>query len=88
MAAGRYGGPVRVILMNDGSTDAHRSSWPKPAMAGFRHADGQVYDGRHGGKSESLNAALALTTSDLVVRIDADTIIGEWSLVLHAALVR
>jgi cellulose synthase/poly-beta-1,6-N-acetylglucosamine synthase-like glycosyltransferase len=80
VAAGRYGGPVRVILMNDGSSD-HTKELSEAVMGGFRHADGHVYDGRHGGKSEALNAALALTTSDLVVRIDADTIIGEWSLV-------
>ena len=49
-------------------------------MAAFTHATGEVHDGRHGGKSESLNAALALTRADLIVRIDADTIVGEWSL--------
>jgi cellulose synthase/poly-beta-1,6-N-acetylglucosamine synthase-like glycosyltransferase len=79
VAAGRYGGPVHVILINDGSVDSTRDL-STTAMAAFLHADGRVVDGRHGGKSESLNAALALTTSDLVVRIDADTIVGEWSL--------
>ena len=78
-AAGRYGGPIRVILMNDGSTDGTRDL-ALATIASFRHATGEVHDGRHGGKSESLNAALALATSDIVVRIDADTIIGEWSL--------
>ena len=78
-AATRYGGTVRVILMNDGSNDGTRAL-ALAAMARFRSATGQVFDGRHGGKSESLNAALALTTSELVVRIDADTIVGEWSL--------
>ena len=78
-AASRYGGPVRVILMNDGSTDGTREL-ALATMAGFAHATGEVHDGRHGGKSESLNAALALTRADLIVRIDADTIIGEWSL--------
>ncbi len=80
VAAGRYGGPVRVILMNDGSSDRTKEL-AEATMHGFRHAHGHVYDGRHGGKSEALNAALALTTSDVVVRIDADTIVGEWSLV-------
>jgi cellulose synthase/poly-beta-1,6-N-acetylglucosamine synthase-like glycosyltransferase len=79
VAAGRYPGPVRVILMNDGSEDATRPL-ALAAMDRFRHATGQVFDGRHGGKSESLNAALTLTTADLVVRIDADTVVGEWSL--------
>jgi cellulose synthase/poly-beta-1,6-N-acetylglucosamine synthase-like glycosyltransferase len=79
VAAGRYEGPVRVILMNDGSTDATKPL-ALATMAGFHHTTGHVYDGRHGGKSESLNAALKLTSSDIVVRIDADTIVGEWSL--------
>jgi cellulose synthase/poly-beta-1,6-N-acetylglucosamine synthase-like glycosyltransferase len=78
-AASRYGGAVRVILMNDGSTDGTREL-ALATMAGFAHATGEVHDGRHGGKSESLNAALGLTRADLIVRIDADTIIGEWSL--------
>ncbi len=79
VAAGRYGGRVRVILMNDGSQDRTREI-ALAAMDRFRHAGGEVHDGRHGGKSESLNAALRLTTAEIVVRIDADTIVGEWSL--------
>jgi cellulose synthase/poly-beta-1,6-N-acetylglucosamine synthase-like glycosyltransferase len=79
VAAGRYGGPVQVTLINDGSDDDTRPL-ALATMGQFRHASGRVVDGRHGGKSESLNAALALTTSELVVRIDADTIVGEWSL--------
>lgn len=79
VAAGRYGGSVNIILLNDGSTDATRPL-AEAAMASFLHARGRVVDGKHGGKSETLNAALALATSDIVVRIDADTIIGEWSL--------
>ncbi len=79
VAAGRYGGYVRVILINDGSVDATKPL-ALAAMAAFRHTTGEVVDGRHGGKSESLNAALRLTRSELVIRIDADTIVGEWSL--------
>jgi cellulose synthase/poly-beta-1,6-N-acetylglucosamine synthase-like glycosyltransferase len=79
VAASRYGGPVRVVLMNDGSTDRTREL-ALAAMGRFRHATGEVHDGRHGGKSETLNAALKLAESDIVVRIDADTVIGEWSL--------
>jgi cellulose synthase/poly-beta-1,6-N-acetylglucosamine synthase-like glycosyltransferase len=79
VAAARYAGPVRVILMNDGSTDS-TGTLALATMDAFTHATGEVHDGRHGGKSESLNAALALTRADIVVRIDADTVIGEWSL--------
>ena len=79
VAAGRYGGRVRVILMNDGSVDETKEV-ATAAIARFRHASGHIYDGRHGGKSETLNAALTLAESDIVIRIDADTHIGEWSL--------
>ena len=79
VAAGRYGGQVNVILMNDGSTD-RTEEIARRVMDAFAHARGVVYQGRHGGKSETLNGALARTTSEIVVRIDADTIVGEWSL--------
>lgn len=79
-AAGRYGGPVMVTLMNDGSTDRTRELAER-TVAAFRHARARVVDGNHGGKSAALNGALAYTTADLVVRIDADTLIDEWSLV-------
>jgi cellulose synthase/poly-beta-1,6-N-acetylglucosamine synthase-like glycosyltransferase len=76
VAAARYGGRIRVILLNDGSVDRTKEV-AQAIFAGYRHATGQVVDGRHGGKSESLNAALAHATTDIVVRIDADTVVGE-----------
>lgn len=79
VAAGRYGGPVNVILANDGSTDA-TNELAQATIAGFSHATGRVIDVHHGGKSATLNAALAEATADLVIRIDADTLIGEWAL--------
>jgi cellulose synthase/poly-beta-1,6-N-acetylglucosamine synthase-like glycosyltransferase len=78
-AAGRYGGPVQVYLVNDGSTD-RTADLAASVFAGYRSASGTLIEGRHGGKSEALNMALRQTTSDIVVRIDADTIVGEWSL--------
>ncbi len=76
LAAGRYGGSVHVVLVDDGSTDrtnelAHR------AIRAFRHATGDVLLGPHGGKSAALNLALSVCTSDIVIRIDADTIVDE-----------
>jgi cellulose synthase/poly-beta-1,6-N-acetylglucosamine synthase-like glycosyltransferase len=78
-AAARYGGPVHVVLANDGSKDDTRVI-AQATITGFQAATGEVIDVHHGGKSATLNAALAHTSSDLVVRIDADTLIGEWSL--------
>lgn len=79
LAASHYAGCVGVVLANDGSSDRTHELATR-TIAGFGHASGKVIDVRHGGKSATLNAALAETTTDLVVRIDADTLVGEWSL--------
>jgi cellulose synthase/poly-beta-1,6-N-acetylglucosamine synthase-like glycosyltransferase len=78
-AAAAYGGPVNVIMTDDGSTDATRPL-AEASMAAFVAARGRIIDGPHGGKSAALNLALAETTADIVIRIDADTIIDEQSL--------
>ena len=78
-AAGRHGGPVHVILCTDGATD-NTAELAQATIRSFRYATGVVIEGRHGGKSAALNAALAETTSDIVVRIDGDTLVDEWSL--------
>lgn len=78
-AARRHGGTVNVILCNDGSTD-RTGELVAAAMRDFRYARGRMIEGRHGGKSATLNAALAATTSDVVVRIDADTLVDQWCL--------
>jgi cellulose synthase/poly-beta-1,6-N-acetylglucosamine synthase-like glycosyltransferase len=80
-AAARYGGPVRVILTDDGSTDETRQVAER-AFSGFTAARGQIVDGEHKGKSAALNLALAETDTDIVVRIDADTLIADDAL-LH-----
>jgi glycosyltransferase involved in cell wall biosynthesis len=77
VAAQRYGGPVRVIMTDDGSTDA-TNQLATATMAGFRYASGIVVDGAHRGKSAALNTAITECTSDIVIRIDADTLIDEW----------
>ncbi|HJP76932.1 MAG TPA: glycosyltransferase [Pseudonocardiaceae bacterium] len=70
-AAGRYGGSVRVVLCDDGSTDGTRDL-AEATMAEFRFAVGEVIQGRHAGKAIALNLALAQCTADYVYRIDAD----------------
>jgi cellulose synthase/poly-beta-1,6-N-acetylglucosamine synthase-like glycosyltransferase len=79
-AAARYGGPVRVVLTDDGSTDRTRPL-VEGAMSSFVAATGLVVDGRHGGKSAALNSALEAATAEIVIRIDADTILDEDALV-------
>lgn len=79
VAAGRYGGPVHITICNDGSTD-DTQELIEATVARFHHATAAVVLGGHEGKSAALNRALAETTADIVVRIDADTLVDEWSL--------
>ncbi|MBO0727777.1 MAG: glycosyltransferase family 2 protein [Acidimicrobiaceae bacterium] len=74
VAAGRYGGPVRVILCDDGSPD-NTIRVAEEAMARFQHATGDVILGSHRGKSGALNQALAECTADVVFRLDADCLV-------------
>ena len=78
-AAAHHDGAVTVYLTDDGSTDRTRELATQ-TMEGFRYATGYIVAGAHGGKSAALNLALARTTADIVIRIDADTLIGKWAL--------
>lgn len=71
VAAGHYGGPVRVILCDDGSLDDTRVL-AQSAIDNYQFAHGEIIDGIHRGKSGALNQALSRCTSDYVYRIDAD----------------
>ncbi|WP_194924658.1 glycosyltransferase family 2 protein [Catenulispora pinisilvae] len=70
-AAGAYGGPVEVIMCDDGSADGTREL-AEQVMAGFQHASGRVIPGRHRGKAVALNLALAECRAEFVYRVDAD----------------
>jgi cellulose synthase/poly-beta-1,6-N-acetylglucosamine synthase-like glycosyltransferase len=70
-AARVYGGPVRAIFCDDGSTDDTKKL-ALETIAGFTAAKGEVIDGEHAGKSTALNRALSVCTADIVVRIDSD----------------
>lgn len=70
-AAAGYGGPVHVIMCDDGSTDDTRDL-AEAAVAAFTHATGQVIQGTHSGKAKALNLALSHCVSDFVFRVDAD----------------
>jgi cellulose synthase/poly-beta-1,6-N-acetylglucosamine synthase-like glycosyltransferase len=78
-AAARYGGPVRVILADDGSTDG-TGDLARAEMAAFRAASGIVVPGQHLGKAAALNTALSFAESDVIVRVDADVVIDADSL--------
>ena len=74
-AAERYGGPVRVVVSNDGSKDGTERI-AQQAVARFRFASGSVLTARNGGQSAALNRALAVTDAEICVRIDADCRMG------------
>lgn len=79
-AAVTYAGPVRVTVADDGSTDG-TGVLSRAVMNQFTAASGEVLDCPHGGKSAALNAALARVTAPIVIRIDADVVIGPDSFV-------
>jgi len=83
-AAGRYGGPVHVILCDDGSTDDTKAL-AEAVMASFGHATGVVIPGTHAGKSKALNLALERCTADFVYRLDADCAIDQDAFIYSVA---
>jgi cellulose synthase/poly-beta-1,6-N-acetylglucosamine synthase-like glycosyltransferase len=83
-AAGRYGGPVHVILCDDGSTDDTKEL-AEAVMASFGYATGVVIQGTHAGKSKALNLALEQCTADFVYRLDADCAIDRDAFIYSVA---
>src|SRR6202022_1355962 len=75
-AAANYGGPVRVVMCDDGATDDTRAL-AEAAIAAYRHATGEVIQGPHAGKAKALNLALSRCTSDYVYRVDADCALDQ-----------
>jgi cellulose synthase/poly-beta-1,6-N-acetylglucosamine synthase-like glycosyltransferase len=83
VAAGRYGGPVLVLLSDDGSTDdTARIAYQE--MTAFRHAHGRVLSAPNSGQAAALNRGIAVTTAEIVIRIDADCVMGQDALVYCA----
>jgi cellulose synthase/poly-beta-1,6-N-acetylglucosamine synthase-like glycosyltransferase len=80
VAAARYGGPVLVVVSDDGSTD-DTAQVAGEEIAHFRHARGWVLTGPNGRQSAALNRAIAATEAEIIVRVDADCVLGEDSLV-------
>jgi cellulose synthase/poly-beta-1,6-N-acetylglucosamine synthase-like glycosyltransferase len=75
IAAGRYGGPVQVLVSDDGSSDG-TAQISRREFQGFRHARGRVLSAPNGGQAAALNRGLAATSAEIVVRIDADCVMG------------
>jgi hypothetical protein len=75
-AAEFYGGPVRAIICDDGSTD-DTVALAEAAITRLRFATGEIVHGGHHGKSAALNRALSRGTADYVFRVDADCIVDR-----------
>lgn len=75
-AGASYPGPVRVLVADDGSTDATVEVVERLAAEAVG-VEIVVLRGAHGGKSRALNRALEAATAQIVVRIDADILVGD-----------
>ncbi|MEX6430593.1 MAG: glycosyltransferase family 2 protein [Ferrimicrobium sp.] len=75
-AAVFYGGVVRLFVADDGSSD-RTIEVIRSAAAMTRSLEVQVITGGHVGKAGALNRALAATSAELAVRIDADILVDE-----------
>ena len=80
VAAGRYGGPVRVVVSNDGSVDS-TAVLAEAEIARFQHAHGEMLNGPNGGQAAALNRGIKITSADIIIRIDADCVMGADALV-------
>ena len=80
VAAARYGGPVRVVVSNDGSID-DTAQVAEDEIGNFRHARGRVLTGPNRRQSAALNRAIAATSAEIIIRVDADCVLGEDTLV-------
>jgi len=80
VAAGRYGGLVRVLVSDDGSSD-NTAQIARAEFAHYRFAQGRVLTAPNGGQASALNRGLAVTDAEIVVRIDADCVMGPDALV-------
>jgi glycosyltransferase involved in cell wall biosynthesis len=75
VAAERYGGPVLIVVSNDGSVD-RTEQIAREEIARLRFARGRILNAPNGGQSAALNRALSVTSADICVRVDADSVMG------------
>ncbi len=75
-AAAHYGGEVHILIMNNNSTD-DTEEIARETLAACTAAQGRVINVPKPGKSNALNAGLDACKTDYLVRVDADTLVGE-----------
>ena len=76
VAATHYGGQVHILIMNNNSTD-DTENLANQALATCVSAKGRVINVPKPGKSNALNAGLDAAKTEFLVRVDADTLVGE-----------
>ena len=75
-AAKHYGGDVHILIMNNNSTD-DTEDIARETLAACIAAKGRVINVPKPGKSNALNAGLDACETECLVRVDADTLVGE-----------
>jgi glycosyltransferase involved in cell wall biosynthesis len=80
VAAHRYGGPVRVVISDDGSTDS-TARLAAQEIPRLRHAQYEILTAPNGGQAAALNRGMAITEAEILIRVDADCVMGEDTLV-------
>ena len=75
-AAIHYGGEVNILIMNNNSTD-ETEDIARATLEACSAAKGRVINVPKPGKSNALNAGLDACETEFLVRVDADTLVGE-----------
>ena len=75
-AAIHYGGEVNILIMNNNSTD-DTETLASETLAKCKAAKGKVINVPKPGKSNALNEGLDACETEFLVRVDADTLVGE-----------
>ena len=75
-AASNYSGTTEIVIVNDGSTD-RTSMIVNNAFCNLQHCTGKLFNIHNSGKGFALKYGLAMTTGEIIFRIDADCVIDE-----------
>lgn len=73
-AAREYEGGCTIYVVENGSSDATLTV-AKRALTDCRYADGVLLQAEPRGKAAALNVGLSQTREDIIVRVDADTVV-------------